>query len=84
MVVVLVNIGGGVAVGKEIKTMLKMLKEAGFVLTLHSDFLILNVWNPPLFTMGEKKTLYFYWGQILALDSTGKDPDHLLKGVIID
>ena len=37
------NIEGGVAVGKERKTMLKMFKEAGFVLTLHSDFLILNV-----------------------------------------
>jgi hypothetical protein len=42
---------------------------------LASDFSPLNARNPPLFIEGEKGIFYFYWRQILALDSTWKDLD---------
>ena len=61
----------------------KNLGEADFFPTLTYDFVPLKAWNPPLFIMGGRGTLCLYWGQILALNSIGKDLNHWLKGVIM-
>ena len=56
---------------------------AGLSPTLAYDFLFFNAQNPPLFIRGGKGKFYFYRGQILAFDSTGKDPNQQLKGTIM-
>jgi len=39
--------------------MLKMVKNAGFLLTLHSSLLVLNARNPLIFIRGERGTSCF-------------------------
>jgi hypothetical protein len=43
---------------------------------LTSDFLMPNAWNLPLFIGDGRKTIYLFWGPILALDLNQKDPNH--------
>ena len=52
--------------------------------TLHTDFLMPDAWNPPLFIEGGGGTFCFYWYQILALDSNWKDPNRWFKVVIMN
>jgi hypothetical protein len=46
-----------------------------FLPALGSDFFSFRIWNPPLFIEDGKGTFYRFWGQILDLNSAGKDPN---------
>jgi len=54
-----------------------------FFSNLASDFSSLRPWNPPLFIRGGRWTFRLYWCQILALDSTWKDPNYRFKMAIM-
>jgi hypothetical protein len=47
------------------------------------NFLPLNAQNPLIFIGGGRGIFCFYWGPILALNSSGNDPNRWLKGVIM-
>jgi hypothetical protein len=49
---------------------------------LASNFLMLNASNSLLFIRSGKGTLFLYWYQILAFDSTLKDPNCWFKVVV--
>jgi len=62
----------------------KTRKEAIFLPTLDLIISSLIPWNPPVFIEGGRGIFRLYWCQILAFDSTRKDPNYWLKVAIME